>query len=168
MNGCFPPGSDGKETACSARDRGSTLGLGRFPCRREWQTTPIFWPGEFYEHRSLEPGAWQATVHGCNESDTTEQLTHTHISSVCKSIPISQFFPPLLPHLGVRLLVLYICVSIFCFANKIIHVWCLIGNKKWIQMLVLFLWARGVILRDIRELLGNDPGERKHFEKVKG
>ena len=153
MNGCFPAGSDGKETACSARDRGLTLGLRRFPCRREWQTTPVFWPGEFYEHRSLEPGAWKATVRGCKELDTTEQLTHTHISSVCKLIPISQFFPSLLPHLGVCLFVLYICVSIFCFANKIIHVWCLIWNKKWIQMLVLFLWARWVILRDILNII---------------
>ena len=47
------------------------------PCRREWQPTPLFLPGEFHGQRSLEPGAWQAVVHGCKESDTTEQLTHT-------------------------------------------------------------------------------------------
>ena len=33
---------------------GSVLGLGRFPWRREWQSTPLFLPGESHG------GAWQA------------------------------------------------------------------------------------------------------------
>ena len=37
------------------------------------------------------------------------------------SIPISQFIPPPPPHLDVHVFVLYICVSISVFANKIIY-----------------------------------------------
>ena len=44
-------------------------GLGRFPWRREWLPTPVFWPGEFQGQRSL-------AVHGVEESDTTERLSH--------------------------------------------------------------------------------------------
>ena len=45
----FPGGSDGKESACNAADLGSIPGLGR-----EWLATPVFWPGELYEQRSLK------------------------------------------------------------------------------------------------------------------
>ena len=34
----FPGGSEGKESACNARDLGLTPGLGRSP--RKWQPTP--------------------------------------------------------------------------------------------------------------------------------
>ena len=40
--------------------------VGKIPWRREWLTTPGFWPGEF--HRLYSP--W-----GCKESDTTERLS---------------------------------------------------------------------------------------------
>ena len=44
------------------------------PWRREWLPTPAFLPGEFYEQRSLAScSSW-----GHKESDTAEQLTHTH------------------------------------------------------------------------------------------
>ena len=59
-----------QETACNAGDSGSVPGSGRFPLRREWLATPVFWPGESQRQRSLE-----ATVHGvAKESDTTLQL----------------------------------------------------------------------------------------------
>ena len=46
----------------------------KIPRRREWQLTPVFLPREFQGQRSLAGySPW-----GHKESDTTEQLTHTH------------------------------------------------------------------------------------------
>ena len=48
--------------------------VGKIPWRREWQRTPVFLPEEFHGQRSLAGySPW-----GHKESDTTEQLTHTH------------------------------------------------------------------------------------------
>ena len=67
----FLGGSDGKESACSVVDLGLTPGLGRFPWRREWLSTPVFWPGESHEQRSLVGySPW-----GRKELDTTERLS---------------------------------------------------------------------------------------------
>ena len=49
----FPGGSDVEESACNAGDLGLIPGLGRFLWRREWQSTPVFLPGEFHGQRSL-------------------------------------------------------------------------------------------------------------------
>ena len=62
----FPGGSAGKESACNAGDLGLIPQLGRFPWRREWLTTLVFWPGEF-------PGLCSPWGH--KESDMTERLT---------------------------------------------------------------------------------------------
>ena len=40
------------------KDAGSIPGLGRFPCTRAWQPTPVFLPGESHGR-----GAWWVTVH---------------------------------------------------------------------------------------------------------
>ena len=53
----FPDGSDVKESACNAGDSGL------IPWRREWLTTPLFFPGEFHGQRTLA-----ATVHGVAKS----------------------------------------------------------------------------------------------------
>ena len=44
------------------------------PCRRAWQPTPVFLPGEFHGQRSLVGFSPYRVV----EFDTTEATTHTH------------------------------------------------------------------------------------------
>ena len=79
----FPGGSDGKESACKARDLSSIPGLGRFPWRRSWQPTPVFLPGDSHGQKSLVSySPW-----GHRESHMTEHLsahthTHTHTHNV--------------------------------------------------------------------------------------
>ena len=60
----FHGGSDGfkkktkknkKKTAFNAGDLGLIPGSERSPGKKEWQSTPVFLPGEFHRQRSL-PG----------------------------------------------------------------------------------------------------------------
>ena len=53
LTSCFLGDSDGKEYACNAGDAGSVAGSGRSPGEREWQPTPVFWPGESHGQRNL-------------------------------------------------------------------------------------------------------------------
>ena len=55
----FPGGSDGKESARNVGDLASSIpGLGRFPWRRAWQLTPVFFPG--VSAWTEEPGRLQS------------------------------------------------------------------------------------------------------------
>jgi len=63
----FSGGSDGKEYTCNTGDLGSICGL-EIPWRREWQTTPVFLPGEFRGQRRLVGySPW-----GCTKVDMSE------------------------------------------------------------------------------------------------
>ena len=53
----FPDGSDGKESICNAGNLGSIPGSGRYPWRRKWLPTPVFFQW------TKEP-----TVHGITKS----------------------------------------------------------------------------------------------------
>ena len=48
----FPGGSEGKESACNARDPGSIPGQ-EDPLEKEMAPTPVFLPGESHGQRSL-------------------------------------------------------------------------------------------------------------------
>ena len=66
--------------------------MGDICCRKKWQPSPVFLPGEFCGQRSLAGySPW-----GCQESDMTEQLIHmycifsfAYIVSVTTDIKIS-------------------------------------------------------------------------------
>ena len=67
----FSGGSDGKESACNAGDRGSRFSR-KSPWRRARQPTPVFLPVEFRGQRSLVGySPWSR-----RQLDTTEWLTH--------------------------------------------------------------------------------------------
>ena len=61
----FPGGSDGKESACSARDTGLISGLGRSP--EEGNGNPLQYS---CLENSMGRGVWRATVHGVVKSWT--------------------------------------------------------------------------------------------------
>ena len=51
--------------------------VGKIPWRREWQSTPVFLPGEVHGQRSLVGySPW-----GHKDSDMTKGLTHTHTAA---------------------------------------------------------------------------------------
>ena len=61
----FPGGSDGKQSACNARDLGSIPGLGRSPT--EGNGNPLQYS---CLENPMDGGAWQTTVHRVTESWT--------------------------------------------------------------------------------------------------
>ena len=66
----FPGSSDGKESTCHCGSPEFDPWVGKIPWRRDWQPTPVFWPGEFHGQRSLYCySSWSR-----KESDMAEQL----------------------------------------------------------------------------------------------
>ena len=75
----FLGGSDGKESACNAGDRGSVPGLGTSP--GEGNGNPLQYP---CLENPMERGAWQATVYGIAKSQT--QMSNFHLLTLDDSI----------------------------------------------------------------------------------
>ena len=67
----LPQWHSSKESPCNAGDAGSIPGLGRFPWRRKWQSTPAFLPGKSHGQRSLAGySPWVAKEWGLTERPT--------------------------------------------------------------------------------------------------
>ena len=61
----FPGDSASEGLTCQGRQRGFISCMEKFPWRRKWQPTPVFFLGN-----PIEKGAWQATVHRVTKSQT--------------------------------------------------------------------------------------------------
>ena len=66
ISGAYPGGSDGEEPGCNAGDPGSIPGLRKSP--GEGNGNPLQYS---CQENSMDREAWQATVCGVTESDTT-------------------------------------------------------------------------------------------------
>ena len=81
-----PPANAG-----DVKDAGSIPGSGRFPLRRQWQSTPVFLPGESHGERSLAGySPWDR-----KKLDRTEETEHA--CSVVKNPPASAGDTALIP-----------------------------------------------------------------------
>ena len=62
--------------------------VGKIPWGREGLLTPVFWPGEFHEQRSLACcGPW-----GCKESDTTERFSLFSLRCLSNALSSLKYF----------------------------------------------------------------------------
>ena len=84
-----PGGTSGKESACQCRRRGFHPRVGRSPGGRKG------YPLEYsYLENPLDREAWQATVHGVTEADTTEVTLHACTESwVCAEKAVGPDIP---------------------------------------------------------------------------
>ena len=81
----FSDSSDGKESFCNESELGLIPGLARSP--GESNDNPLQYS---CLENSMDRGSGQATVHGIEELDTIEWLTHTHTHSASGKEPTCQ------------------------------------------------------------------------------
>ena len=78
----LPCNSEGEVSACNSGEPGWSPGLGTSleNCRREWQSTPVFLPGESHHQRTVAGySPW-----GRKESEMIEQLKLLTTTGHCK------------------------------------------------------------------------------------
>ena len=87
----LPRWFSGKESTCRCRRHRRCKfdsWIGKIPCRREWQPTPVFLPGKSHGQRSLAGySPW-----GRKESDMTEHA-HPHTHTHTHTLPIFSLLP---------------------------------------------------------------------------
>ena len=86
----LPRWLSGKESTCRCRRcrrHGFNPWVRKIPWRRKWKPTPVFLPG-----KSMDKGAWWATVHGVVKSQT--QLN----TCILFTLFLTQEWNPDLPH----------------------------------------------------------------------
>ena len=82
--GCFPGGSDGKESACNVGDLGSILGLGRSPGERNG------YPLQYYcLDNYMDRGAMHRMLGGREEGRKRERVLVLKFLQKCKEFRIT-------------------------------------------------------------------------------
>ena len=86
ISGPYPGTS---QVALVVKNPSASPWVGKIPCRRAQQPTPIFLPGESHGQRSLV--AYNPS--GCKELDTTEVTSHAHTLALMNLNQYSKIFP---------------------------------------------------------------------------
>ena len=116
---CFPGGSDGKESACNARDPSSIPGSGRFPGERNGNPLQCS-----CLENLMDRGTWWATVHRVAKNQTHLSEFHFHFFHfskyifTCYSLNLSY---PLLPQVHKSVLCLghhYAASTFMCLESS--------------------------------------------------
>ena len=76
----YPGVSVLKESVCQCKRHGFDPWVGKISWRRKWQCTPVFLP-----RKSMDRGAWGATVHGVAKSQTQLSM-HARMEIHCPSV----------------------------------------------------------------------------------
>ena len=101
----FPDSTSGKKKPTCQCRRWKRLGfntwVGKIPWRRAWQLTPVFLPGESHER-----GAWQATAHRVQKSQTHLRRLSTRAPRGHNAFLVAIIRPPVYTHPVLRLVVL--------------------------------------------------------------
>ena len=125
----------------NAGDVGSIPELGRFPWRRKWQPTPVFFPG-----KSMDRVAPWATVNGVTESDTTEWLSTlidtSYAFSIFFSIKASWFWHT------ITFPTLVWCLNIFYAAYNIVvpNLGCMLESPRELKKYQYLPWPHEFLL----------------------
>ena len=81
----LPRWLSGKESTCQCRRCGFDPWVGKIPCRRKWQPTPVFLLGKSHGQRSLAGHS----LWGRKESDITEQLSMAYFLYNWRFVPLN-------------------------------------------------------------------------------